>query len=110
MKNTISIRELNDFESKKILKDEKFSKLKPVSCSQGGKETGFRKKLFQIKGVPESKQSEPNKRMEMGWEKLALFFRGFLPKKCFIHQVRGILSPSIHPDRSAGRIKTYTKH
>jgi len=31
MKNTISIKELNDLETKKILKDEKFSKLKPVS-------------------------------------------------------------------------------
>ena len=58
MKNTISIKELNDLETKKILKDEKFSKLKPVSCSQCGKETGFRRKLFQIKGVPESKQSD----------------------------------------------------
>jgi hypothetical protein len=58
MKKTISIKELNDLESKKILKDEKFSKLKPVSCTQCGKVTGFRRKLFQIKGVPESKQSD----------------------------------------------------
>jgi len=58
MKNTISIKELNDLESKKVLKDEKFSKLKPVSCTQCGKEKGFRRKLFQIKGVPKSKQSD----------------------------------------------------
>ena len=58
MKRTISIKELNDLESKKILKGEKFSKLKPVSCTQCGKEKGFRRKLFQIKGVPKSKQSD----------------------------------------------------
>ena len=32
--------------------------LKPVSCTQCGKVAGFRRKLFQIKGVPVSKQSD----------------------------------------------------
>ncbi|MCW5202991.1 MAG: hypothetical protein QTN59_14825 [Candidatus Electrothrix communis] len=58
METTISIKKLNGLESKEILKDNKFSKLKPSLCTQCGEVTGFKRNLFQIKGVPESQRSD----------------------------------------------------
>jgi len=58
METTISIKQLSDLESEKILKDKKISRLKPVSCTQCGETTGFRRKLFQVKGVPQHARSD----------------------------------------------------
>jgi hypothetical protein len=58
MTSKISIEEINELEVKRLLKDTKFSRLKPVACSRCGKKTGFERRLYQIKGVPKSKHSD----------------------------------------------------
>ena len=58
MTKSISIRELDDLEVKQLLKDSKFSRLKPASCCQCGEKTNFKRRLFQIKGVPKAKRSD----------------------------------------------------
>ena len=58
MTSKISIGEISELEVKRLLKDTKFSRLKPVACSRCGKKTGFERRLYQIKGVPKSKHSD----------------------------------------------------
>ena len=58
MTSKISIGEISELEVKRLLKDTKFSRLKPVVCSCCGKKTGFERRLYQIKGVPKSKHSD----------------------------------------------------
>ena len=58
MTDKISIEEITDLEVKRLLKDTKFSRLKPVACSNCGEKSGFARRLFQIKGVPKSKHSD----------------------------------------------------
>ena len=58
MTSKILIEETTDLEVKRLLKDTKFSRLKPVACSHCGEKTGFERRLFQIKGVPKSKHSD----------------------------------------------------
>ncbi len=58
MTSKISIEEITDLEVKRLLKDTKFSRLKPVVCSHCGEKAGFERRLFQIKGVPEGKHSD----------------------------------------------------
>ena len=58
MTSKISIEEINELEVKRLLKDTKFSRLKPVACSRCGKKTGFERRLYQIKGVSKSKHSD----------------------------------------------------
>lgn len=54
----ISIIELDEIETKPILKDTKFSRLKPVACTKCGNKIDFKRRLFQIKGVTKSKRSD----------------------------------------------------
>jgi DNA-directed RNA polymerase subunit M/transcription elongation factor TFIIS len=54
----ISIIELDRIETKAILKDTKFSSLKPVVCTKCGNEIDFERRLFQIRGVAKSKRSD----------------------------------------------------
>ncbi len=58
MTSKISIEEITDLEVKRLLKDTKFSRLKPVACSHCGEKAGFERRLFQIMGVPKSKHSD----------------------------------------------------
>jgi hypothetical protein len=58
MTSKISIEEMTDLEVKRLLKETKFSRLKPVACSHCGEKSGFARRLFQIKGVPKSKHSD----------------------------------------------------
>ena len=58
MTSKISIEEISELEVKRILKDTKFSRLKPAACSHCGEKTSFERRLFQIKGVPKSKHSD----------------------------------------------------
>ena len=58
MTSKISIEEITELEVKRLLKDTKFSRLKPVACSHCGENSGFARRLFQIKGVPQSKHSD----------------------------------------------------
>lgn len=57
MTSKISIKEITDLEVERLLKDTKFSRLKPVACSHCGEKAGFVRRLFQIKGVPKKKHS-----------------------------------------------------
>ena len=41
MTNKISIEEIKELEVKRLLKDTKFSRLKPVACSRCGKKTSL---------------------------------------------------------------------
>jgi len=54
----ISIIEIADIETKQILKNESFSKLKPVTCTKCGNQTDFERRLFQIMGVPKNQRSD----------------------------------------------------
>jgi len=58
MPSTIKIEEINDLEVKRLLEDTKFSRLKPVACSQCGNKANFARRLFKIKGVTKSKHSD----------------------------------------------------
>lgn len=58
MPGKITIEEMNEFEVKRICKDIKFSRLKPVACYECGNKTSFARRLFKIKGVPKKKQSD----------------------------------------------------
>lgn len=58
MTSKISIKEITDLEGKRLLRDTKFSRLKPVACSHCGEKSRFARRLFQIKGVPKSKHSD----------------------------------------------------
>ena len=58
MTSQISIEKINELEVKRLLKDTKFSRLKPIVCSRCGKKTGFERRLYQIKGVSKSKHSD----------------------------------------------------
>lgn len=58
MTSKISIEEITYLEVKRLLKDTKFSRLKPVACSHCGEKAGFERRLFQIKGVPKGKHSD----------------------------------------------------
>ena len=54
----ITIIEFDEIENKAILKDRKFSRLKPVACTKCGNKIDFERRLFQIKGVPKNKRSD----------------------------------------------------
>ncbi|MBU1904123.1 MAG: hypothetical protein KJ573_11090 [Proteobacteria bacterium] len=58
MAKPISIREFDAHEAGPLLADKRFGRLKPVSCTRCGKETGFTRRLFEITGVPKSKQRD----------------------------------------------------
>ena len=58
MTNKISIKEITGLEVKKLLKDTKFSRLKPVAYTHCGEKAGFVRRLFQIKRVPTGKHSD----------------------------------------------------
>jgi hypothetical protein len=58
MTSKISIEEITDLKAKRLLKDTKFSRLKPVACSHCGEKSDFERRLFQIRGVPKSKHSD----------------------------------------------------
>jgi hypothetical protein len=52
----ISIIELSENEIQTILKDAKFSRLKPESCTNCGNKKDFKRRLFQAKGIPKDMQ------------------------------------------------------
>lgn len=54
----ISIIELAEIETKAILKDTKFSILKPFGCTECENKIDFKRRLFQIKGVPKTERSD----------------------------------------------------
>ena len=58
MNKTTKTKELTSHEVGQLLTDEKFSKLKPLNCSQCGEKERFSRRIFEISGVPKSKQSE----------------------------------------------------
>lgn len=58
MTSKISIEEIPDLEVRRLLKDTRFSRLKPVACTRCGEKAGFERRLFQIKGVPKSKHAD----------------------------------------------------
>lgn len=58
MTTKISIQEVTRPEVKRLLKDPKLSRLKPVACTHCGEKAGFERRLFQIKGVPKAKHSD----------------------------------------------------
>jgi hypothetical protein len=53
----IAIIELDEIGAKAILKETKFSRLKPAACAKRGNKIDFERKLFQIKGIPKSKKA-----------------------------------------------------
>jgi hypothetical protein len=50
--------ELSENEVQTILKDAKFSRLKPESCTNCGNEKEFKRRLFQVKGVPKNMRND----------------------------------------------------
>jgi hypothetical protein len=54
----ISIIELSENEVQTILKDAKFSRLKPESCTNCGNKKEFKRRLFQVKGIPKDMRDD----------------------------------------------------
>ena len=54
----ISIMELYENEVQTILKNAKFSRLKPESCTNCGNKKDFKRRLFQVKGVPKNMRND----------------------------------------------------
>jgi hypothetical protein len=54
----ISIMELSENEVQTILKNAKFSRLKPESCTNCGNKKDFKRRLFQVKGVPKNMRND----------------------------------------------------
>jgi hypothetical protein len=50
MNTKITIRELSSQQRERLLRDNKFNQLKPVSCSECGNQTNFSRKIFEVKG------------------------------------------------------------
>lgn len=50
MNQKITIRELSSQELELLLKDHKFNRLRPISCSECGNKTNFSRKVFEVKG------------------------------------------------------------
>ena len=50
MNKKITIRELSSQELELLLREQKFNRLRPISCSECGNKTNFSRRVFEVKG------------------------------------------------------------